>query len=311
MASPSASPPGTSSGQEGEECLVLEPSNTARERESVVVNFDMDAQRRLVAQQCEISRKRVAAMLAGEEASQAAAKRARRFASSSLGRDVFIVDQHAADEKYNFERLQRIAQPTRQPLLCPKSLGLTPLDDMIIKDNIDTFRRNGFDFVEDESTGALLLSAVPCSKRTFTFGADDCMEMVAMLKAGERPEDIRPTKVRAMFASRACRTSIMIGKALEVSQMYRVLEHLSGLVAPWNCPHGRPTMRHVASAACSSNVLARPRYWNRMANSEMDKQRLVRNQSYWNQVAHQKEEEEKEKERPVRQQSYAVLGLQQ
>lgn len=52
-------------------------------------------------------------------------------------------------------------------------------------------------------------------------------------------------RVRAMLASRACRTSIMIGKALQKQTMYTILEHLSVLHSPWNCPHGRPTMRHL------------------------------------------------------------------
>lgn len=49
-----------------------------------------------------------------------------------------------------------------------------------------------------------------------------------------------------MLASRACRSSIMIGKALDRREMRLVLEHLSRLDSPWNCPHGRPTMRHLA-----------------------------------------------------------------
>ena len=56
---------------------------------------------------------------------------------------------------------------------------------------------------------------------------------------------IRPTKVRAMFASRACRSSIMIGQNLEKKTMYNILQNLTTLDAPWNCPHGRPTMRHL------------------------------------------------------------------
>ena len=48
-----------------------------------------------------------------------------------------------------------------------------------------------------------------------------------------------------MLASRACRSSIMIGRSLNQAQMCRVLQKLSGLEQPWNCPHGRPTMRHV------------------------------------------------------------------
>jgi DNA mismatch repair protein PMS2 len=49
-----------------------------------------------------------------------------------------------------------------------------------------------------------------------------------------------------MLASRACRSSIMIGKALTRGTMESVLAHLSALKSPWNCPHGRPTMRHLA-----------------------------------------------------------------
>lgn len=48
-----------------------------------------------------------------------------------------------------------------------------------------------------------------------------------------------------MLASRACRSSIMIGRALSREEMQRVLGRLADLRAPWNCPHGRPTMRHV------------------------------------------------------------------
>lgn len=52
-------------------------------------------------------------------------------------------------------------------------------------------------------------------------------------------------RVRAMLAMRACRSSIMIGKALDRGHMQRILAHLADLHAPWNCPHGRPTMRHL------------------------------------------------------------------
>ena len=52
-------------------------------------------------------------------------------------------------------------------------------------------------------------------------------------------------RVRDMLAMRACRSSIMIGKALNRTQLKSVLVHLSHLDSPWNCPHGRPTMRHL------------------------------------------------------------------
>lgn len=37
----------------------------------------------------------------------------------------------------------------------------------------------------------------------------------------------------------------MIGKTLTHKQMGKVVTHLGELDKPWNCPHGRPTMRHL------------------------------------------------------------------
>ncbi len=47
-------------------------------------------------------------------------------------------------------------------------------------------------------------------------------------------EHYRPSKVRSMFASRACRMSIMIGKKLDDATMNKVVKNLSGLDQPWN-----------------------------------------------------------------------------
>jgi len=55
-----------------------------------------------------------------------------------------------------------------------------------------------------------------------------------------------PVRVRDVLASRACRTSIMIGSPLTRKQQGRILARLAQLDAPFNCPHGRPTMRHLA-----------------------------------------------------------------
>jgi DNA mismatch repair protein PMS2 len=38
----------------------------------------------------------------------------------------------------------------------------------------------------------------------------------------------------------------MIGTPLPGQQQRRILGRLAELDAPWNCPHGRPTMRHLA-----------------------------------------------------------------
>ena len=89
------------------------------------------------------------------------------------------------------------------------------------------------------------------------FGKEDVDEMIFMLSehGGSAPaaagdcsrkgQHLRPSRVRAMYASRACRTSVMVGTALSAEKMKIMLEHMSAMEQPWNCPHGRPTMRHL------------------------------------------------------------------
>eukprot|EP01038_Epipyxis_sp_PR26KG_P005053 gene5053-7054_t len=37
----------------------------------------------------------------------------------------------------------------------------------------------------------------------------------------------------------------MIGTTLKQPEMISIVNNLSGLEQPWNCPHGRPTLRHL------------------------------------------------------------------
>jgi DNA mismatch repair protein PMS2 len=77
-------------------------------------------------------------------------------------------------------------------------------------------------------------------------GEAELLEVIAALRAGAPPADVRPARVAAMLASRACRGAIMVGRALDAPAMRRLLDGMSSLRAPWTCAHGRPTMRHLA-----------------------------------------------------------------
>ena len=55
------------------------------------------------------------------------------FIVARLGNDLFILDQHACDEKYNFERLQRETVLNRQPLLAPQPLDLSPSETVLLR----------------------------------------------------------------------------------------------------------------------------------------------------------------------------------
>ncbi|XP_063170731.1 mismatch repair endonuclease PMS2 [Candoia aspera] len=170
------------------------------------------------------------------------------FIIAKLKSDLFIIDQHASDEKYNFEMLQEHTVLQGQKLIRPQNLNLTAVSESILRDNLEIFQKNGFDFVVDENapvTQRVKLLSLPTSKN-WTFGPQDIEELIFMLS--DSPGVMcRPSRVRQMFASRACRKSVMIGTPLTAGEMKKLITHMGEIEHPWNCPHGRPTIRHLVN----------------------------------------------------------------
>eukprot|EP00980_Cylindrotheca_fusiformis_P012541 scaffold3079_cov119-Cylindrotheca_fusiformis.AAC.17 len=207
----------------------------------------------------------------------------------SRGNDLWILDQHACDEKFNFEALCRDTILHQQKLVRPMPLDLSPSEEACILDHLDLFQANGFHFefnAQAPIRKRLFLTALPHSgaqdgRKAVQFGKEDVRALCSMLSEGSGYDAgsggtgtdgsgkcgnnavrryastassqsdstsqliLRLPKAIAMFASRACRTSIMIGTALSHKEMERIVTRLADVEHPWNCPHGRPTIRHV------------------------------------------------------------------
>ena len=73
------------------------------------------------------------------------------FIITKHGDDLFIIDQHASDEKYNFEEQQRNIVLKSQRLICPQSLEFTAVNENILMENLEVFQKNGFDFEIDDN----------------------------------------------------------------------------------------------------------------------------------------------------------------
>lgn len=178
------------------------------------------------------------------------------FIIAKLKSDLFIVDQHASDEKYNFEDLQNKTKLETQPLVVPEKLELTAIQEMTLIENLSTFEVNGFKFLIDENAEAgskVKIHSKPHSKN-WEFGREDIEEMIFMLDDSPPGSICRPSRIRTMLASRACRKSIMIGDALTKKQMKKLLENMGELDHPWNCPHGRPTLRYLQNLDIINNT---------------------------------------------------------
>lgn len=175
---------------------------------------------------------------------------------TSTTSDLFIIDQHASDEKYNFERLSATTTLVSQRLVHPHPLELTAVEQELILANEHSLTANGFvvdlnSGDDDQPTHRANLTALPMS-REVTFTPNDLEELLALILDNPPPSSNsplahipRPSKVRKLLASRACRSSVMIGKTLQHARMKEIVRHMGSMDKPWSCPHGRPTMRHL------------------------------------------------------------------
>ncbi|RLN90232.1 hypothetical protein BBJ28_00014544 [Nothophytophthora sp. Chile5] len=96
------------------------------------------------------------------------------FIIGKLDNDLFIIDQHASDEKFNYETLQQTTIMHQQPLVRPLMLEVTAGEEMVILDHLDVFAKNGFAFLVDKEAAAtkkLKLLSLPFTKHT-QFGTE-------------------------------------------------------------------------------------------------------------------------------------------
>lgn len=165
-------------------------------------------------------------------------------------KNLFIIDQHASDEKYNFERLTNSTKVFHsQKLVIPRKMELNALDEMTVMSNLQVFATNGFGIQVDENERPghrVQLTSLPVLRST-VFDESDFHELIHLTnQAGSiNGHNIKCSKIRTVLALRSCRSSIMIGQHLSTSTMRKVVNNLGSLDKPWNCPHGRPTLRHI------------------------------------------------------------------
>jgi DNA mismatch repair protein PMS2 len=184
------------------------------------------------------------------------------FIVGELDSDLFILDQHACDEIYNFEMLQRGNKIEKQKLLQPRYLELSPSAEHILIENIHFLEKSGYELqiCQNRKIGnQIMLTCVPMSAQSNKLlDLKDIDELIFILSESDLnsgsittasseqsnlTDGLKSSSLRAFYASKACRKSIMIGDSLNMKEMKRVINHLNEIDKPWNCPHGRPTMR--------------------------------------------------------------------
>jgi len=176
--------------------------------------------------------------------------------------EIFIIDQHAADEKFNFERFMRDQKIVSQHLIAPLPITLPQTHLLLLRENINIVEKNGFKvktFQDSEGMEVLKISALPMIKDV-TFKENDLQDLLTLIEANPFEKDeARIPKIKNVLASKACRASVMIGDPLKMSEMKQVVHNLSTLKSPWNCPHGRPTLITLGGLDKKINQLSKSR----------------------------------------------------
>ncbi|MFC7213273.1 DNA mismatch repair endonuclease MutL [Saliphagus sp. GCM10025334] len=155
-----------------------------------------------------------------------------------------LVDQHAADERVNYERLQRAFadDPTTQALASPVELELTAVEAEAFEHYRDALARLGFsaDRVDDRTVAVTTVPAV----LEKTLEPAQLRDVLASFLDGDREAGAETIDALAddFLADLACYPSITGNTSLSEGSVLDLLEALDDCENPYACPHGRPVL---------------------------------------------------------------------
>lgn len=154
---------------------------------------------------------------------------------------LFIVDQHAAHEKVNYERLikkLRNNENCSQNIYPPIVVSLSNAEAQYVTKYNENFLNVGFTI---EHFGGLdyTISTVPMELLSQN-PADYFHEMLDELMEGKNSKETETVNFK--IATMACKASVKGNMHLSVFEADKLISELLTLENPYNCPHGRPTI---------------------------------------------------------------------
>jgi len=145
------------------------------------------------------------------------------------GRDLVLVDQHAAHERVLLAAMRRErTKGDSQPLALPLEIGLHPSEAEAVQEAWEALRSLGFR-LEMDGSAKLLVRGVPP-----TLDAGRAREYLA---------DVLAEKARTLddlWTMMSCKSAIKAGQPLAVDEALALLETWLATPEREYCPHGRP-----------------------------------------------------------------------
>lgn len=157
------------------------------------------------------------------------------------GNQLYIMDQHAAHEKVNYERLmeayrkkERITQFVSPPMV----ISLTRAEEGILEEFKSEFERIGFT-IEPYGGREYAISEIPAN----LYGINEKELFLEMLSDLEDRGSMQPSElIASKLASMSCKAAIKGGQKISFKEADALVSQLLTLENPYACPHGRPTI---------------------------------------------------------------------
>ena len=142
--------------------------------------------------------------------------------------ELYLIDQHAAHERYLFDKFMKNAG-LKQPLLIPYRIATeSEDDDKYIESIAEELDKAGFSI--KKANNCWEVSTVPQKWQ----GTEDYIKR-ALLEERKSPSEI----IRTIAAYSSCRAAVMEGDYLDRETAESIIEKAFELPDP-HCPHGRP-----------------------------------------------------------------------
>ena len=154
-----------------------------------------------------------------------------------------MIDQHAAHEKVNYERIMKRlenADPAgsgSQMLAPPSVITMTGREEGEYHTHEDVFKRMGYE-IEPLGGASYAIRAVPME----LYG-NDAAELLreTLEEMVEEKMNGTPQAILAKIASMSCKAAVKGNSLLSVKEAEALVDELLKLDNPYHCPHGRPS----------------------------------------------------------------------
>ncbi len=155
---------------------------------------------------------------------------------------VYIIDQHAAQERVNYERNMAALKSKEvhtTNLLFPITIELSGSEFLKVKVEEEHLKELGFD-IEEFGVNTFVIKAHPTWLRE-GYEEESIRRIIDLIVGGISKLD--PVKFNESIAiTLACKMSIKANMHISHEAQEELLKELCACDNPYNCPHGRPTI---------------------------------------------------------------------